>query len=128
MIARCILRGGRAAGEARRASCTAMNKAMDEAKRKKERKSGKRCHDVEGRNTRLTSYKDYVTQIAASSKGRLVLGGSVQGGKRSAYKNHNKAELPSGFLVSSTPSSMPTGKRVIEHAPMTPKITKSATS
>ena len=36
------------------------------------------------------------------------------------------AELPSEFLVSSTPSSIPTGKRVIEHTPMTTKMIKSA--
>jgi len=41
-------------------------------------------------------------------------------------KNHNKAELPSEFLVSSTPSSIATGKRDIEHTPMTTKMTKSA--
>jgi hypothetical protein len=44
----------------------------------------------------------------------------------SAHKNHNTAELPSGFLVISTPSSIATGKRVIEHTPMTIKMAKSA--
>jgi hypothetical protein len=46
--------------------------------------------------------------------------------KDRAHKNHNRAELPSGFLVSSTPSSIATGKRVIEHTPMTTKMIKSA--
>jgi hypothetical protein len=56
----------------------------------------------------------------------LWWGSSVK--KRSAHKNHNTAELPSEFLVSSTPSSIATGKRVIEHTPMTIKMAKSAAS
>ena len=65
MIARCMLRGGRAAGEARRESCT----AMDEAKRKKERKSGKRCHNgVEGRNTRLPRIKTMLHRLPLRAK------------------------------------------------------------
>jgi hypothetical protein len=50
----------------------------------------------------------------------------LYGGKRAPYKNHNTKELPSGFLVSSTPSLIPTGITVIEHSPMTTKMTKSA--
>lgn len=56
----------------------------------------------------------------------LQWGSSVK--KQSAHKNHNTAELPSEFLVSSTPSSTATGKRIIEHTPITTKMAKSAAS
>lgn len=47
------------------------------------------------------------------------------GAKEGAHKSHNIAELPSGFLVSSTPSSTATGRSVIEPTPMMPKRVKS---
>jgi|SRR6267142_3264416 len=52
--------------------------------------------------------------------------GQSYGGKRAPYKNHNTEELQSGFLVSSTPRLIPTGITVIEHTPVTTKMTKSA--
>jgi hypothetical protein len=54
------------------------------------------------------------------------LGGKLKrrGGRESTYKNHNRAELPSGFLVNSTPSSIPTGKSMIEPIPIMTKIAK----
>ena len=56
----------------------------------------------------------------------ICWGSSVK--EQGAHKNHNTAELPSGFLVSSTPSSIATGKRVIEHTPIMIKMAKSAAS
>jgi hypothetical protein len=47
------------------------------------------------------------------------------GVKEGAHKSHNIAELPSGFLVSSTPSSTATGRSVIEPTPIMPKWAKS---
>lgn len=53
---------------------------------------------------------------------KLVIGGF---GRRGTHKNHKRAELPSAFLVSSTPSSMATGRSVTEPTPMMIKIAKS---
>lgn len=46
-------------------------------------------------------------------------------GRSGTHKNHKTAELPSAFLVSSTPSSMATGRSATEPTPMMIKITKS---
>ena len=46
-------------------------------------------------------------------------------GRIGTHKNHKTAELPSAFLVSSTPSSMATGRSATEPTPMMIKITKS---
>jgi hypothetical protein len=40
--------------------------------------------------------------------------------------NHNIKALPSGFLVISAPTLIPTGITGIEHTPMTAKMGKSA--
>jgi hypothetical protein len=43
-------------------------------------------------------------------------------GAGETYKNHNRAELPSGFRVNSTPSSIPTGRSMTEPIPIITKI------
>jgi|SRR6266571_3105311 len=45
--------------------------------------------------------------------------------RRGTHKNHKTAELPSEFLVSSTPSSIATGRSDMEQIPMRAKMTKS---